>query len=185
MFGFAQLFTLDLFSLKGFRPSGYVDVAIGVPLIVGAVWWKQWRADHPKPAKPRKPQRPGADGKTQALGSLGTFFLGFQFPFHPGCLIFVIAAAGHTTELNTIERVGIAIWFVLLAVSTSVALTLFFAFASKRAQARLRLTRMRIAAAAPRVGYVLIIVVGALIILYGLWHIFLRGVVPSEVVNVI
>lgn len=174
MFGFAQLFALDLFSLDEFRPSGYVDVAIGVILIVGAVWWKSWRANNPKPAKQKKLQRSGTDGKTQALGSLGTFLLGFQFPFHPGCLIFVIAAAGHTTELNTIERLGIAIWFVLLAVSTSVALTLFFAFASNRAQARLRLTRMRIAAAAPRVGYVLVIVAGALIILYGLWHIFMR-----------
>ncbi|MFV0435250.1 MAG: GAP family protein [Leucobacter sp.] len=171
VFGLAMFGVKQFFSLRGFDPSWYLDIAAGLVLIVSAIAWWCWRRKRPTA---RTHRLASLLSTLQRMGPLGAALIGLQFAFHPDCLLLVVAAAGHTAQLSTLAKAGLALWFALLGSSTVIGVTLFYARAGVRAHTRLRILRIWIRNNAARIGFYLVLSIGAALIALGSWQLARR-----------
>ncbi len=162
----AASFGLGRLPLPHVRIRGVTELAAGVLLLAaaGGFWlWRRSRAGRP----PRTPTRRTHPAMTGARAIL----VGAQFALHPENLALTFAAASHVIDVGAAERIGFAVWFAAVGVSTVAVPSLAFAVAGERTRERLTRIRTAIDAHGVLITVVLLSAVGALLVGIGLWRV--------------
>lgn len=161
----AASFGLARLSLPSLRDHGAIELSAGVVLLLvaaGLWWWRRTRAG--RPHRPGRGHRPVAD----RISARRSVLVGLQFAVHPENLALTFAAAAHVTDLTEVQRLGAAMFFTAVGVSTVVGPTIAYTVAGDRTKERLTRLRDAITEHGALLAEVLLAAAGIVLVVLGL-----------------
>lgn len=136
-------------------------------IVVAAIRWER-RRRRQKSSHEETHNR--LESRLRHVGSRGALLLGLQFAFHPENLLLALAASSRTIDADIWLQLIAALVFAVVGVSTVALPTLAFTIAGRRVKPALERLRDAILRHSAAVTDGLILLVGIVLVIVGIWE---------------
>lgn len=168
VFGLAAFGVAQLSWARRFRPTGWVELAAGLLLVLVATGWLILDRRRANRGTPSRSNRKFLDWMG-TLGPVSCAMVGFQFAFHPENLVLTIAAATRVTDFGIVAALAVLLWFCAVGVSTVAIPSIIYARSGDRVRERLQQARDWLESHGTMITVILLFGVGAILIVLGVW----------------